>query len=195
MMRDYLESFDFFSDRNIDDFLNLGIRRKANKKEIMFIEGSSFSKLWFINDGIVRSFRVIDGQDITFAFFGPNCFSVDFTSFLTNKPSMMNFEALTEVDYYDFPKRKIYEGYDKDLIYDRFGRLMAEEAYMMVANRLLQFQSDNLQTRYNKLINQAPELFNQVPLNHIATFLGVKPQSLSRIRAARVSKQSKSQKI
>lgn len=59
---------------------------------------------------------------------------------------------------------------------------MAEDAYISATNRLKQFQADSLVVRYEKLLNKDPELFLQVPQYHIASYLGVNPQSLSRIK-------------
>jgi hypothetical protein len=60
---------------------------------------------------------------------------------------------------------------------------MAEKAYLSAAERLKQHQTDSLKTRYLALISKNPQLFRDVSLRHIASYLGVKPQSLSRIRA------------
>lgn len=62
-------------------------------------------------------------------------------------------------------------------------RKMAESAYLKLLGRLREFQTETLEQRYLRLIDQNEEVFKQAPLQHIASYLGVKPQSLSRIRA------------
>ncbi len=60
---------------------------------------------------------------------------------------------------------------------------MAEHAYLSATERLKQFQAGDLETRYKNLLSRDPELFQKIPQYHIASYLGVKPQSLSRLKA------------
>ncbi len=182
-MRFFLESFNHFTQEEIDSILGEANRKKVAGGTLLFLEGQVFSSLWFIEKGLIRAYRIIDGQDFTYFFFTENQFAVDYQSYLTQVPSPLFFEALTETTYLEFSRATIARLYDTFPRFERLGRRMAEQAYLSAANRLKEFQTDDLETRYVKLIDRDPELFQRVPQHHIATYLGVKPQSLSRIRA------------
>jgi CRP-like cAMP-binding protein len=182
-MRLFLEQFKHFSREEIDSVLGEASRREVKDGSQLFLEGQVFSSLWFVEQGMIRAYRIINGQDFTYFFFTENQFAVDYQSYLTQTPSPLFFEALTETIYLEFSRATIERLYDRFPRFERLGRRMAEQAYLSAANRLKEFQTDDLETRYINLINRDPELFQRVPQHHIATYLGVKPQSLSRIRA------------
>ncbi|WP_177217295.1 Crp/Fnr family transcriptional regulator [Thermoflexibacter ruber] len=182
-MRNFLSKFRQLSEEEITYFESLGITRKEKAKTLIFNADKPFSKLFFIHSGIIRAYRLIDGEDYSYYFFTNNEFAVDFQSFLTEADSPLYFETLTETEYTEFSKKDILSLYDKYPIFERLGRVMAEQAYLSAAERLKQHQTDDLKTRYLKLISRNPTLFQAIPQHYIASYLGVKPQSLSRIRA------------
>ncbi len=158
-------------------------QRTFKKNALISREGEVFDKLYFVKSGIVRSYRLIEGQDFTYFFFFANEFAVDFQSYLTQTQSPFFLEALAETEVYFFPKSDIDALYERYPKFEKIGRLMAENAYLSAADRLKQHQTDDLKTRYLNLISKSPNLFQSVPQHFIASYLGVKPQSLSRIKA------------
>ena len=183
VMKALLERFGKFTKDEINAFERIGQFRSVSAKTMLFTGNQIFNKLFFIKSGIVRSFRLIDGEDYTYFFFSANEFAVDYQSFLTDTISPLIFETLTNAELYVFQKQDIYKIYDTHPKFEKIGRLMAEYAYLSAAERLKQHQTDDLKTRYLKLIAKNPALFQIVPQHYIASYLGVKPQSLSRIRA------------
>ncbi|WKN46338.1 Crp/Fnr family transcriptional regulator [Tunicatimonas pelagia] len=159
------------------------MRKSVEANSIFFSASEPFSKLLFLEKGLVRSYRVIDGKDITFYFFTAGEFAVDYESFLKESESSLFFEALVDCDYLEFSKSTIEALYDSFPAFERVGRIMAEQAYLSATSRVKELQAESLQDRYLKLLARNPELFQQIPQYHIASYLGVKPQSLSRVRA------------
>lgn len=182
-MKDFLFRYRHYTEEEIQYFESLGTLKKEKAKTLIFSGDKPFSKLLFIHSGIIRAFRLIDGEDYSYFFFTNNEFAVDFQSFLTDSPSLILFETLTDTTYTEFSKQDILKLYDTYPTFERLGRIMAEQAYLSAADRLKQHQTDDLKTRYLKLISRNSELFQTVPQHYIASYLGVKPQSLSRIRA------------
>lgn len=182
-MKDFLATFGQFTDEEVNAFEALGIFRSTTAKTFLFDGDRPFKKLFFIQSGIVRAFRLIDGEDFTYFFFSTNDFAVDYQSYLTDTASTLYFETLTTTTYIEYNKKDIYELYDKYPKFLKIGKQMAEGAYLSAADRLKQHQTDDLKTRYLKLVSKNPALFQTVPQHYIASYLGVKPQSLSRIRA------------
>ena len=158
-------------------------QKKIKKGELVFPKEKVLNKLLFVTKGLIRSYRRVDEEELTYYFFAANDFACDFASFLDEKPTSFIFEALTETSGIEFNKSEILDLYRTDPKFEKLGRLMAERAYLIVTSRLKEFQTDDLETRYLKLMNRSPELFLTVPQRHIASMLGLQPQSLSRIKA------------
>lgn len=182
-MKEVLNKYGNFTETEANAFSNIGNFKNLKAKELLFESGKVFDKLFFVKEGIIRAFRLIDGEDYTYFFFSNNDFAVDYQSFLTDTQSPLYFETLTSTSLIEFNKEDIYLLYDKYPKFERLGRIMAENAYLSAADRLKQHQTDDLKTRYQKLIAKNPILFQTVSQHYIASYLGVKPQSLSRIRA------------
>ena len=126
---------------------------------------------------------MIDGNDYSFFFYTDNEFAIDYESFLLGISTPLFFETLTECNVTEYKKDTLETLFERIPRLEKLGRIIAEQAYLNVHDRLMQFQTDDLETRYLKLIKRNPYLFQSVQLYHIASYLGVKPQSLSRIRA------------
>ncbi len=182
-MKDFLQSIAPFSDQEVDLILSFGKKKSVANKETLFQAGKPFSSLWFIEEGMIRAYRIIEGEDYTFFFFTRGEFATDYQSFLTNEESPLFFEALAETTYIEFSRPSIEDLYEQSVLFERVGRLMAEKAYLSATSRVKQFQATPLEIRYQQLLEKDPELFQQIPQYHIASYLGVKPQSLSRVRA------------
>ena len=182
-MKDFLRKIAPFEEVELEAIMQLGTEKKAKVGEKMFLADRPFTRLWFIKSGMLRAYRIMEGQDYTFFFFTRQDFAVDYQSFLTEKESPLLFEALADTEYLEFSKQQILGLYDRFPRFERLGRIMAERAYLSATERLKQFQAESLETRYQRLLDKDPELFLQIPQYHIASYLGVKPQSLSRLRA------------
>lgn len=172
------------NEEQASEMLSRCSENSCKKNEILFWGDKPCLSLFFVKSGIIRMYRIIDGRDVTFFFFFKGEFAVDYESFLTEQDSPLLLEALTDCEYLTLTKRSLLELYNTgEGAYQKLGRVMAEEAYKSATNRLKQYQADPLIVRYQKLLEKEPELFQQIPQYHIASYLGVKPQSLSRIKA------------
>jgi len=171
------------SDEKASEIEEFGIKKSISANTILFNADAPFLKLFFIQHGLFRAYRIIDGKDFTFFFFTSGEFATDYESFLNESKSPLFFEALVDSDYIEFNKSTISRLYTIYPKFERVGKLMAEKAYLSATNRLKEFQTEPLEKRYLNLLTKNPKLFQQVPQYHIASYLGVNPQSLSRVRA------------
>ena len=107
---------------------------------------------------------------------------MDFASFSQQQPSLMTFEALeaTEVYAISYEDREALFGVDKK--WEHFGRKVSEEVYSVNYYRIVSMLVDSAEERYQKLLSESPELFEVVPQHYIASYLGITPQSLSRLK-------------
>jgi CRP/FNR family transcriptional regulator, anaerobic regulatory protein len=182
-MKNFLNNLVKLNEEELKIIVSGGHERLLDEKTIFINEGEKFNRLFFIHSGIIRSYRIIDGDDYSFFFYTNDEVAVDYESYLTGVPTPLYFEALTECRVTEYKKEVFESLFEKIPRLEKLGRLIAEHAYLNVHERLKQFQTDDLETRYLKLVNRNPYLFQKVPLYHIASYLGVRAQSLSRIRA------------
>jgi CRP/FNR family transcriptional regulator, anaerobic regulatory protein len=182
-MKDFLQKYIELSGREYANFIKAAKKRIFEKGEIFFEPENVFDKMYFVIEGFCRSFRLVEGDDITYAFFEKDEFCVDFYSYLTGTQSDFFYEALTKTVVYEFEKTDFDNFYQTIPQMNKLGRLMAEKAYRSVAERLRENQVDDLETRYSNLLKKNPALFQNIQQKHIATYLGVKPESLSRIKS------------
>ena len=158
--------------------------------DIIYKEGDVQKKIYFINYGIIRSYFIdVNGHDFTWHihYSGDganikNYFVTDYASFTKQKPSKLFFEVLKDVELISIDYSALNNLYNVSAKWQKFGRLMAENAYDLTHQRTLSLLTESADTRYKRLLKESPELLQQVPQYYIASFLGITPQSLSRIR-------------
>ncbi|MFK5893327.1 MAG: Crp/Fnr family transcriptional regulator [Pseudomonadota bacterium] len=165
------------------------------KGSIIYNEGDIHDKIYFINHGIIRSYLIdINGNDFTWYihYSGDgsnikNIFVTDYASFTRQKQSKLLFEVIKDVELISIGYSSINNLYSLSEKWQKFGRLMAENAYYLTQQRTLSLLTETADIRYKRLLKESPDLLKQVPQYYIASFLGITPQSLSRIRKNLIS--------
>lgn len=154
-------------------------------KTILLEEGKVAEKLYLIRKGCLRLFFYNDGKDITFQFFFKGDFVASFDSLYKRTPSLFYLESIepTELsaikrdDFYNLISNNLLlrQQYEEKLI-DRF------HAYQQL---FLSRIKNTPQQRYEELLKENPDIIKRVPQHYIASYLGITPVSLSRIRNRR----------
>lgn len=103
-------------------------------------------------------------------------------SFVSQTPSFEIISAITDCELITINKKDLEFLYDKYQKWERLGRRIIEEMFVESQQRIYSFITESAETRYKKLLKQYPDMIRDVPLKHIADFLGIKLQSLSRLR-------------
>lgn len=158
------------------------IYRKLKKKEFLLREGQVCDRVTFIHSGYVRLFFDIEGKENTIQFFFEDTWYTDFDSLLTNELSMENVQALEPTEIIQIRKSDLYQLYDNYPVFNKIGRIMAERAFLSVSRLNKMRANDKPEQRYLNLFTQRPEVVEKIPLRYIASYLGIQPESLSRIR-------------
>jgi CRP/FNR family transcriptional regulator, anaerobic regulatory protein len=161
--------------------------KQLKKKEFLLQEGQICSKITFINSGCLRAFYNVEGIENTVQFFFADSWYTDYASFLTGRPSVENMQALETSEIVQFSKEDIYKLYNRYPVFDRVGRVMAENAFLSLSRINQMLTNEEPEERYLNLLQQRPELVEKIPQHYIASYLGIKPETLSRIRK-RISK-------
>ncbi|WP_087019074.1 Crp/Fnr family transcriptional regulator [Thaumasiovibrio subtropicus] len=152
--------------------------------------GEVCAQVMFLCEGVARSF-VIDANGreytVSFNFYEPqatlkNLFLTDFVSVLQQSPSQLYFEALTDLVVIAIPYEKVLSLYESQVEWGRFGRKVAEEAYCITQQRALSLLTLTAAERYAQMLKGMPKSLQQIPEHYVAAYLGITPQSLSRIK-------------
>ncbi|CAM1372353.1 Crp/Fnr family transcriptional regulator [Tenacibaculum xiamenense] len=152
------------------------------KKELILSTGETESYLSFIEQGLVRFFIPKVENDMTFAFVFENNFMSAYDSFLTKLPSQYCIQALTPTTLYRLTFDDLEKIYQNTNIGNEIGRKCAEELFLIKSKRELSLLNSSAEERYLNLFKERPELIKEIPLKYIASYIGVTPQALSRIR-------------
>lgn len=156
------------------------------KGDLILQQDKVCKNLKFVISGVYRVYQINEGKEITsyFNYKERNPFVASFISILTNKPSTEIIECivpgkLITISYQDWTN--LYE-ISHELT--TFGRKMAEYNYVLAMERIESLQYQSASDRYHIFITHYPSLLNQIPHHYIASYLGITPESLSRIRKA-----------
>ncbi len=157
--------------------------KSLQKGSLLLHEGEVCRFLAFLRSGTVVYYYLNDrGEEVTTDFAFENQFVTDNRSRLSNSPSHLNIKAIEPVDLillYESDLNELYRLLPK---MERVGRILIEQAYVRLVQLSLDLQILSAEERYLKLTREYPQALQRLPLYHIATYLGVAPKSLSRIR-------------
>ena len=177
-----IKSFVALSQNDEDAFIKILQVKKYSKKEFILQEGEICDKIFFINSGATRDYFNIDGEEKTVQFFFGDSWFTDYGSFLTNQPTIENLQALEPCEVVHFKKSDLYNLYVTNPVFERVGRVMAENAFMRLMSLTTMRTNQDPEERYLNLLKERPEVVERIPQHYIASYLGLQPQSLSRIR-------------
>ena len=140
--------------------------------------------LGFVIEGFFRSYIIDEktGEEKNVFLYSGNQFVVTFRSFINQIPCDYHTQAMTEASVLCIGINDLLSLYNKSHVWERFGRLLAQEAFNVVIDRTESFLFKTPEERYLDLITHHPDIFNNIPLYHISSYLGIQGPSLSRIR-------------
>jgi len=157
-------------------------KREFPKKSLILKQGDVENYLTFIEDGIVRHYFEKIDNDITFEITFEGSFFSAYKSFLTRTPAEYNIQALTDVTLFSISFENLQKVYRETPKGNMFGRYAAEGLYLEKFNRELSLLTKTAEQRYLTLFKEHPQLIKEIPLKYIASYIGITPQALSRIR-------------
>ena len=160
---------------------------KIKRKDYLLKEGMVCDFVAFLNAGVIRHFHIKDGNEITCDITLHDNFITDFKSLTQNIPTNYYFQILKDAELFIIKKKDLYRLYTENRNIESFGRIMAEQVAQRTIDIAMSLSSEKPQERVEKLIKQRPDLFQEVPQRYLANFLGISPESLSRIRSRRKS--------
>lgn len=158
--------------------------KRMLKRQFLLQEGDVCRDLAFVEKGALYSYSVDSKGDkwaIRFAFEG--WWMANLQSFFTNKPTRLNIEVLENSELLLLDKKKHEMLMDEVPAYERYFRIIVENAYTSLQQRVENALGLTAEEKYDRLLEDNPAFLNRVPLNLVAAYLGVSPETLSRVRA------------
>lgn len=157
--------------------------RSYAKNELIFTEGNISNEIYFVTKGCVRLFYNVDGSDKTAFFYTQEKFICAGESYTFNLPAIENYQALEDTELIVLSKVAIEELLAISSKFEVIARIATENELITCQKMIASFITKSAEERYVDLLNNQGELFQRVPQQYIASFLGVSPETLSRIKS------------
>lgn len=177
-----LNQFATLTEPEIED-LNSRVRLQKLEKNTCFIdEGAVANYIAYVRSGYLRVHFNKEGDEITRDISSVNSFVTALTSFITKKPSFEIVSTITDCELLLISREDLnylYQHYNK---WQMIGRRVVEEMFVRSQQRIYSLLTKTAEERYMKLFKDKPDMLQNVPLQYIASYLGITSQSLSRLR-------------
>jgi CRP-like cAMP-binding protein len=172
-----------------DYFTAILKKRTLRKKQYLLQAGDVSHHECFVNKGCLRTYHVDDkGQEHIAQFAFEEWWTGDMYSFLTGQPSPYNIDALEDSEVLLIEKSQ-WEQMFKDIPkFERLFRMLLQNAFISMQRRIIENMSLSAEDRYTNFLQRYPQLEQRIPLRQIASYLGITPESLSRIRKQMMEK-------
>ncbi len=182
-LRHHFSDTDYFREEDIEKFISYLTPITLRKKDFFVKQGEHCRYLAFVNSGCLRAFHTNSkGDEFTIYFAFLNWWTGDKTSFYSDTPSRFSVQALEETEVFRADKIKWEEALDKIPAFEKWYRVKTRKSYEATQQKIIDTQNETAEEKYLKLVKNAPEIVQRIPQHYIASYLGIKPQSLSRIR-------------
>lgn len=153
------------------------------KKNEHFLQSTEINtRLGFLSKGLVRYYVFKNDEEATLEFTKEGEFVADYGSFISKEPSLQNIQALEDCEFLIIDYDKLQELYKVSRNANLLGRIIIEHRFIIMVNQLLTVHRYSPEDRYRYFLKQYKDLVQRIPQYLIASYVGVKPQSLSRIR-------------
>jgi CRP/FNR family transcriptional regulator, anaerobic regulatory protein len=155
---------------------------QLKKGAFLFKEGQVCQHVAFINKGLIRAYNLIDGKEFVQGFVPQGEFISEYTSFLTRAPATLNMDAMEDSELILLHYDDLQELYNTNAVYERVGRKIAEYLFIEFNRNNIAINTLSPEQRYQLIIENEAYLLTSVPQYMIASYLGITPEHLSRIR-------------
>jgi CRP-like cAMP-binding protein len=152
------------------------------KGTILLREGQISSEVYFVLEGCVRQYFLVDGEERTSNFFTENQWVISMQSFSQRKASNHYMACSTDCLLVVGNREKEEDLYKRFPNLETVSRKVMEQVFAAQQEIMATYSTDSPEQRYLKLLDSRPDLFQKIPQYQIASYIGVKPESLSRIR-------------
>jgi signal-transduction protein with cAMP-binding, CBS, and nucleotidyltransferase domain len=177
------------SEEELNDFLSQAITRNFKRQETVSRPNAIPNEIFFINKGFIRVLITDnEGTEHTIHFALENQFIADYSNFIQKQPSMYTLQTVEETQVLVLPRSAIEWGYKNLKEGQKMGRLIAEFYFIYQDDRIKNMYARTPKQRYDSITEVFPNIHNRVPQHMIASYLGISPVHLSRLKKAKIEK-------
>lgn len=156
--------------------------KEYNKGDFLVKAGEQSNAVFYIEQGIIRNYFLREAKEFTIDFHFEGEFVSAFHSIITGAPSKIAIEAIQDVKAVVLPYNEIAEHYKNSINVNTVGRKIAEMHYVNRLEKEMDLLALTAEERYAKLMEKRPKLVSTISVKHLSSYLGIHPESLSRIR-------------
>lgn len=168
-----------------DYFLSNVTVKELQKDDMLIKAGQIAAFVCYVETGVLRSFLTKDEREINTEFFFKDSFASAFTSFAMRTPTALNIQAIENSTVIVISKNLVEELYLRDPKWYALGKYFFQEEFIKKCKRESSFLLHNARERYLALLEQYPTIEESVSKFHISSYLGIQPETLSRIRSGK----------
>lgn len=180
-----IQYFQKFTSLSLDEknaILDSMVTKSFNQGDIIVKEGQYNKDSFFILEGSVRQFKIVDGEEITTHFYKKEQWIISLTSFTNNATAPESLVCIEDTSIVVGNEQKGQELFKQFPRFETISRAVMETVFSAQQQWISSYLTESPEMRYLKLIETHPDIFQKMPQYHIASYIGVKPESLSRIR-------------
>lgn len=170
------------TEEEVSTFLSAFDLITVQKGEVFSLPGAVCNQIGLIQSGLMKCVLVEDEKEVIFEFAYENSFIADYYSFLTGTPSAKLISCLEPTTAYVITRQKLAELSCKYAFMERMSMITNEQLFVRMHEKLTSLLLDSAMVRYQKLITARPDLAQRIPQYLLASYLNVKPETISRIR-------------
>lgn len=181
-LRQHINNFVSLSSSDFNELTSFFKPINLKKKEFLHRQNEVCRQIAFVHKGCLRNYHIDNKGDEQIIYFAVEDWWVaDLQSFFLQIPSMFNLQALENCELLISSKTDFEKAFEVIPTFEKFYRLKTQTAYTKTQHAVVE-KSETAEERYLKLFKTSPSLLQRVPQHYLASYLGIKPQSLSRIR-------------
>jgi CRP-like cAMP-binding protein len=178
----YLSENTHLSASERDDILSCFQYLKVPKNKFWIAKGEVCKHIAFVESGILRIINELDETTTTMQFVFQDMFTTSLTSFVFQIESIWCIEALTDCELWLIDRENHFRLVNEYKAWLEADNILLLKAYTELEYRIFSQFHLSSEQRFKKLFEERPEIFNQIPLKQIASYLGITPETLSRLR-------------
>lgn len=182
ILKESLQARAALGDEDFGAALELVRFKQFDKGDVLTQIGKVENYLYFIIEGVTRSYFFKEDKEISLDFHFTGDFISVYESFIDRAPAEHAIEALTPLSMMRIRYEDLMNLFKKRPAFEHIGRIMTEDQFKKSSNRVKELLSLSATERYIKLLNAHPEYVQHIPLKYLASYLNITPESLSRIR-------------
>ncbi len=180
-LKKFLEHYGTLPQKGMDEVINKFKMKNIKKGEFLLMQGKICDTIFFVKKGCLRLYYIADEIEITVWFSFENNSAIELSSFLSETPSDYFIEAIEDSEILSLHKSELSVLYEKYPEMQKIMRTFWEDVILKLLKRFTALQKDSAEKRYLDLLSQ-PVYLQRIPQKYLASYIGVTPTSLSRIR-------------